>query len=34
MQGWATAALISGILNVVGWAAVLTYVSIRYAVGL
>lgn len=34
MQGWATAALVSGILNVVGWGAALVYVGIRYAMGL
>lgn len=34
MQGWHTAALACGVLNIVGWAGALVYVGARYAMGL
>lgn len=34
MRGFATVALICGLLNIVGYAAALAYVGIRYTFGL
>jgi hypothetical protein len=34
MRGFATVALICGLLNFVGYAAALAYVGVRYALGM